>query len=106
MRRAFSTPRAPVATLLTLLLATIARSRPPLMVSRPRMIGAPGKWLRVKTAAAFASTSLAKSVRSLACGLSPTLRLAQVKPRGKRAGAWKVVMAVKINTARSAASPL
>ena len=43
MRRAFSTPRAPVATLLTLLFATIARSEPPLIVSRPRMIGAPGK---------------------------------------------------------------
>ena len=42
MRRALSTPRAPVATLLTLLLAIIARSVPPFMVSRARMMGAPG----------------------------------------------------------------
>ena len=85
MRRAFSTPRSPVATLLTLLLAMIARSTPPLMVSRPRVMGAPGNWLRVKTAAAAASTSLAKSVRSRASGLRPTLRLAQRKPRGNTA---------------------
>ena len=43
MRRAFSTPRSPVATLLTLLLAMIARNTPPRMVSRPRTMGAPGK---------------------------------------------------------------
>ncbi len=43
IRRAFSTPRVPVATLLTLLFAMIARSTPPVIVSRPRMIGAPGK---------------------------------------------------------------
>ena len=83
IRRACSTPRNPVATLLTLLLAMIARSTPPLIVSRPRMIGAPGKWLRVNTAAAAASTSLANSVRSRADGLRPTFRLAQRKPRGK-----------------------
>jgi hypothetical protein len=84
MRRAFSTPAAPVATLLTLLFTTTPRSTPPRIVSRPRTTGAPGKWLRVKTAAAAASTSLAKSARSLAVGLSPQLRLAQAKPRGKR----------------------
>ena len=43
MRRALAMPGAPVATLLTLLLATIARSRPLLIVSRPRITGAPGK---------------------------------------------------------------
>ena len=83
IRRAFSTPRRPVATLLTLLFAMIARSTPPRMVSRPRITGAPGKWLRVNTAAAVASTSLANRVRSRADGLRPTLRLAQRKPRGK-----------------------
>jgi hypothetical protein len=35
MRRALSSPWAPVATLLRLLLATIARRRPPRIVSRP-----------------------------------------------------------------------
>ena len=43
MRRAFSSPRAPVATLLHLLFATIARSAPPRIVSRPSVTGAPGK---------------------------------------------------------------
>ncbi len=43
MRRAFSTPAAPVATLLTLLFAMMPRRRPARMVSRPRMTGAPGK---------------------------------------------------------------
>jgi hypothetical protein len=42
MRRAFSSPCSPVATLLTLLLAKIARSRPPRIVSRPSSTGAPG----------------------------------------------------------------
>ena len=65
------------------LFATIARSVLPRIVSRPRMIGAPGNWFRVNTAAAVASTSLTNSVRSFAAGLRPQLRLAQRKPRGK-----------------------
>ena len=40
--RAFDNPAAPVATLLTLLLTTIALIRPALIVSRPSMTGAPG----------------------------------------------------------------
>ena len=71
MRRARASPSAPVATLLTLLLTTMARSTPPRMVSRPSTTGAPGNWLRVNTAAAAASTSLTNSARSLAAGLSP-----------------------------------
>ena len=43
IRRACSTPRVPVATLLTLLFAMTARSTPPLIVSRPSTMGAPGK---------------------------------------------------------------
>ena len=83
MRRAYSSPCSPVATLLTLLLAKIARSRPPRIVSRPSSTGAPGNWFRVNTAAAAASTSLTNSARSFAVGLSPQLRLAQRNPRGK-----------------------
>ena len=88
MRRAFCNPTSPVATLLTLLFATMARSRPPLIVSRPRITGAPGNRLRVNTAAAAASTSLANSDRSFPSGLRPILRLAQRKPPGKRGRSW------------------
>src|ERR1019366_10557579 len=93
IRRAFSRPRAPVATLLHLLFATMARRRPALRVSRPSVTGAPGNWLRVKTAAAAASTSLTKMARSLAEGLRPQLRLAQRNPRGETGGAWDSVTA-------------
>ncbi len=86
MRRAFSTPRSPVATLLHLLFAMMARSLPPRMVSRPSTTGAPGNWLRVNTAAAAASTSLTNSATSFADGLSPTLREAQRNPIGKTGG--------------------
>ena len=89
MRRANCTPASPVATLLTLLLTTTARSTPPLIVSRPRITGAPGNWLRVNSAAAAQSTSLTKSARSLASGLRPTLRLAQRNPRGRTGVASK-----------------
>ena len=85
IRRADSTPSGPVATLLYLLFATIARSTPPRIVSRPSMTGAPGNWFRVKTAAAVASTSLTKSARSFAAGLRPQFRLAHRNPRGKTA---------------------
>ena len=91
MRRAFATPAAPVATLLTLLFTTMARSRPALMVSRPSMTGAPGNWFRVKSAAAAASRSLTKSARSLSAGLSPQLRLAQRKPCGNRGVSWNSI---------------
>src|SRR5579862_2000496 len=87
IRRAFSSPRAPVATLLHLLFATIARRRPPLIVSRPSVMGAPGKRFRVNTAAAAASASLTKIARSFAVGLRPQLTLAQRNPRGSTGGA-------------------
>ncbi len=85
-----ATPSGPVATLLYLLLATIARSAPPRIVSRPRTTGAPGNWFRVKTAAAAASTSLTNSARSFAAGLRPQFRLAQRNPRGKTAVVVKI----------------
>src|SRR5204862_7829554 len=67
------------------------RSRPPLIVSRPRTTGAPGKRLRVNTAAADASTSLVQSTRSGASAFRPTYLLAHRKPRGNRGTACKVM---------------
>src|ERR1019366_6988786 len=105
IRRAFSRPRAPVATLLHLLFATMARRRPALMVSRPSVAGEPGNWQRVemrkaptatsltklKTAAAAGTTSRTKMARSLAEAFRPQLRLAQRTPRGKTGGSWNEV---------------
>ena len=84
IRSALRMPSAPVPTLLTLLFTTMPRSRPARMRSRPMITGAPAMRLRVNTAAAAAGAWLKNTVRSLPVSLSPQLRDAHTKPRGKR----------------------